>query len=80
MGRWEVGPNSADIDLFDMEFKAGARPTNDISIEFEIRPKFVVLWFKMHPTNHNGILHTSRQCHCRDVCKNSLWSVKYSWN
>ena len=23
----------------------GARPTNDISIEFEIQPKFAVLWF-----------------------------------
>ena len=50
----------------------GARPTNDISIEFEIRPKFAVLWFKMYSTDHNEILHTSRQCNCRDVCKISL--------
>ena len=26
----------------------GPRATNDISIEFEIRPKFEVFWFKMH--------------------------------
>ena len=25
----------------------GVCPTNGISIEFEIRPKFAVLWFKM---------------------------------
>ena len=37
---------------------AGARPTNDISIEFEIRPKFVLLWFKMYITDHNEILDT----------------------
>ena len=33
----------------------GACPTNDISIEFEIRPKFAVLWFKIYSTNHNEI-------------------------
>ena len=38
--------------------RPGARPTNDISIEFEIRPKFAVLWFKMYSTDHNDILHT----------------------
>ena len=27
--------------------QSGARPINNISIEFEIRPKFAVLWFKM---------------------------------
>ena len=55
----------------------GARPTNDISIEFEIRPKFAVLWFEIYSTDHNEILHTSRQCNCRDVCKISLWSVRH---
>ena len=30
--------------------------------------------------DHNDILHTSRQCHCRDVCKISLWSVEYIRN
>ena len=40
----------------------GVRLTNDISIEFEIRPKFAVqCWLKMYSTNHNKILHTSRQ-------------------
>ena len=33
--------------------RPGARPTNDISIELEIRPKFAVLWFKMHSTDRN---------------------------
>ena len=48
--------------------RTGARPTDDISIEFEIRPKYAVLWFKMYSADHNGILHTSRQSNCRDVC------------
>ena len=38
----------------------GARPTNDISIEVEIRQKYAELWFKIYSTNHNEILHTSR--------------------
>ena len=40
----------------------GARPTNAISIEFEILPKFPVICFKMYSTDHNEILHMSRQC------------------
>ena len=31
----------------------GARPTNDISIEFAIRQKYVVLWFIKYSTYHN---------------------------
>ena len=58
----------------------GACPTNDISIKFEIRPKFAVLWFKTNSVNHNEILHTSRQCNCRDVCKILLWSVEHILN
>ena len=58
----------------------GARPTNDISIEFEIRPKFASLWFEMSSTNHDEILHKSRQYNCRDVCKISLWSVQQVFN
>ena len=59
----------------------GARPTNDISIEFEIWSKFAVLGFQMYSTDHNDILHTSWQCNYRDVCKMSLWSVElgYQW-
>ena len=53
----------------------GARPTNGISIEFEIRSNFAELWFKTYSTNHNEILHTSRQCNCRDVCKISVCSL-----
>ena len=51
----------------------GPRPTNGISIEFKILSKFEVPYFKMYLTDHNEILHTSRQLHCRDVCKISLW-------
>ena len=45
------------------------RPFNHISIEFEIRPKFEALWFKMYSAHHNEILHTSQQCNFRDVRK-----------
>ena len=55
---------------YDIKLKrAGARPTNDISIEFETRPKFAVLWFKTYSTDHNEILHMSRQCNCREAWK-----------
>ena len=50
----------------------GARPTDDMSIEFVIRPKIAVMWFKIYLTDHNKMLHTSRQCDCRGVCKISL--------
>ena len=60
--------------------KPGARPTNDISIEFESRPKYAVLWFKMNSIKHNDILHTARQYNCCGVCKVSSWSVKYTLN
>ena len=58
----------------------GARPTNDISIKFEIRPKFEVLWFKMYSSDHNEILHISPRCNCRDMCKILLWSVEHILN
>ena len=48
---------------------AGAGPTNDISIEFETRPKFAVLWFKC------TLPITTKLCNCRDVCKILLWLV-----
>ena len=35
------------------DIQSGARPTNEISIEFEIRPHLAVLWFQMCSTNHN---------------------------
>ena len=44
-------------------------PTNDISIELEIWPKFGLLWFKMYSTDHNEILHMSWECSYNDVCK-----------
>ena len=49
--------------------RSGTRPTNDISIELEIWPKYAVLWFKIYSTDHNEILHTSLQCNCCDMCK-----------
>ena len=58
----------------------GARPTNDISIEFEIKPKFEVFLFQMCSTDQNEILHTSRQLHFREVWKISLWLVVYILN
>ena len=58
----------------------GTRPTNNISIEFEIRPKFAVLWFKIYSADQNEILHTSWECNCRGMCTISLWSVKYILN
>ena len=57
-----------------------ARPTNDISIEFEIRSEFVVLWLKMRSTDHNEISHMTRHCYCCDVCKTSLFSARYVVN
>ena len=39
-----------------------------------------MLWFQMYPTNHNEILHTSRQLHCRDMCQISLWLVEHILN
>ena len=41
--------------------QTSARPTNDISIEFEIQWNFVMLLFIICSTDHNEILHTSRQ-------------------
>ena len=32
----------------DLDYCSGVRPTNDISIEFEIRPKFALLWINTH--------------------------------
>ena len=66
--------------LLRAEDGPGGRPTKNILIKFEIWPKYVVLWFKMYSTNHNKILHTSRQCNCRDVCKISLWLVEQILN
>ena len=43
------------LSLLLPEFEPGARSTNDISIEFEIRPKFGVLQFKIYWSNHKEI-------------------------
>ena len=60
--------------MFSLQAEAPSPcPTNSISIKFAIRPKFEVLWFKMHSTDHNEILHTSRQLHCPDMCKLPFW-------
>ena len=60
--------------------RPGARPTNDISIESEIRSKFGVFWFETCMTDHNEILNTQRQLHCHNVCIISLWSAEYLMN
>ena len=41
--------------------KPGARPTNNISTEFEIKWIFVMLLFIPYSVDHNEILHISRQ-------------------
>ena len=66
--------------LFLLEPQAGTHSTNDISIKWKIQSKFLVLWFKECWTDHNGILHKSPQCYCRDVYKILLWSVEYIMN
>ena len=65
---------------FQLHYMPNTRPTNDIAIKLEIRSKFVVLWFKKCSAEHNKMLHTSRQCYCRDVCKILLWSVDQTLN
>ena len=65
---------SSLLSLFNSGWSSefGTRPTNGISIEFEIRSKFGVLGFEIFSTYNNEILHTSRQYHCRHVCNISL--------
>ena len=77
---YQISPVSVCFSLKSPILLSAKPPTNDISIEFEIRPKFAVLWFKMYSTDHNKNLYTSRQCNCRDVCKISLRSVKHNLN
>ena len=56
----------------------GPHPTDDILIQFEIRPRFEVFWFKMFSTDRNKILHMSRQCNCHDMCKFCCDRLNYS--
>ena len=58
----------------------GARPTNSFSIEVEIRSIFGVLCSKICSTNHNEMLHTSRQLECRDMHNMSWWLTEYIMN
>ena len=72
------GKSSAVSNAACTVITAGPHPTNGISIEFEIRSKLGLFYFKICSTDHNDILrHTSRQMHCRDVCNILLWSVEY---
>ena len=48
-------------DLIDSCDQHCARPTNDISMKFEIQRKFVMLLFIAYLTDHNEIWYTSRQ-------------------
>ena len=61
-------PRLPSLDIYKAEHRTGTSFTNDISIEFKIRPKFAVLLFKMDFTDHIDIC-------CRDVCKISLGSA-----
>ena len=59
-----------------LHWSAGARPTNDISIEFEIQWNFVMLLFITYPTDHKEIWHSSRQLHSYTVVTVTLsWRV-----
>ena len=66
--------------LSDRDFRPGAHLTIGFSIIFEIWSKFGMFEFTTCVTNHNDMLHTLRQCKCRDVCRISLWSVEYISN
>ena len=55
----------------NMAIITGAFTTNDISTEFEIQPKFAVLWLKIYSTDNNEILYTSKKC---SVCK-----ISFDW-
>ena len=57
----------------------GPCPILDISIEFEIRPKKELFWFKTCVIT-TKFCTWSRQCNCRNVCKISLRSVKHILN
>ena len=65
---------------FEGQSYIATTPTNDISIEFEIRPKFAMLLFKMYSTDHKEKLQMSRHLHCRDTCKIPLCSVEHISN
>ena len=55
----------------------GARPTDGFLVEFGIRSGFRVLWLEVCLADRRGILHMSRQLHCRGVCGILWWSVEY---
>ena len=55
-----------------------ARPTNDISIIFEIQPKCAMVWFIMYFTDHIKILHTSRQCN--SPAGALQFFIEFHWN
>ena len=56
--------------------RPGARPTKNISIEFEILPKFAMLWYKMYSTDHNEIPLVRR---VSDLTKNSFRKGLQIW-
>ena len=66
------------MDHCRTQIRPGAHPADDISIKFEIRPKFeVLIVFQMYSANHNNILNMPRQCNCRDMFITSLWSFEH---
>ena len=64
---WHCMLDTAGEIMCDQLKRSGACPTYGILVEFEIWSKFAVLWFKMCSTDHNNILHMSRQCYSPDM-------------
>ena len=53
--KWSMIPGGGGGVGHCWHYFPGSHPTNDISIEFEIRPKYAVLWFKIYSTDRNEI-------------------------
>ena len=73
-----IEPTQLLCDPQTASCRSGTRPTNNVSIEIEIRWNVTMLLFIVYSLDHREILHTSRQSYCREESNNSLWSVGYS--
>ena len=65
---------------FEGQSYIATTPTKDISIKFEIQPKFAMLLFKMYSTDHKEMLQMSRRLHCGETYKIPLCSVEHILN
>ena len=66
--------------LFVAACGTGARPTYNISIEFEIQWNFTMLSCITYSTDHKQIVNTPRRYHSLEVHKIALWSVQHVVN